>query len=1039
MRFAAFLPAFLVFFFLSYAGAQDFTVRTIGLSEGLSQSSINAIVQDDQGFLWFATQDGLNRYDGYEFEVMKNEPFDTGSLSHNHITALYFDARGNLWAGTTSGLNVFLPQSRKFRRFFLDSNNPYSISGSQITCFYETAEGVLWVGTNEGLCRMRLNTVNKIATDTFLFERIPIPPSADAPSEKYSPENIILCLSEWKDTLWIGTRNGLFTRSREGKVERYNSGFGSENQNPLTIKALGADSAGHFYLFTNQGNYRRTEASATFESGIFPSRHHPGGVPVHRFLCDRAGNILLATEGYGILRYKPGEEKQWPPPQWMGEEPANMADNWMFDIIEDKLSPGTYWAGTAVGGIRHILKNTRKFYSNPGLEPQLQTFVRSSFIDSRGIVWLGLENGLIRHDEKANTSRVFPQVSEKSRIVYKFFEDSRGQVWLGTENGLFVVSEKGGLRFREIFLPDSLKDRRISEIKEAADGKLWLGTGSSLVLFDPKEDDILAVSHPLDSLFGKGKYGFITDWKMDRKGRLWVSSLSGLVRIDRPEHLFYSSGEDWEIKYFHHNPADVHSLRNESVSNIALDDSGLVWLGTMNGLIRVEENDGQIRFHAFTEKDGLANNVIYALAFDDQTHSLWMSTNRGLTRFDPHAFRADNYDIRDGLQDNEFNQCAIGKSRNGQLIFGGLRGYTRFSPGEITRDKTPPQIWITSFSGGDGQDREMLYYNPEPLKLRYTENTFTIGYTGLNYKNTTQNMYAYRLVLDGDTVAAKWVQTGNSRQASITNLPPGEYTFQVKAANSDGIWSASTADLAIVILPPFWQTWWFYLISLTLLGSLLGSFHIYRLRQKVRRVMELERVRKNTAADFHDELGHKLTIISLFGEILKNQLEGVSEKSLPHLNKMISTSNSLYYSMKDLLWVLDPEKDSFLDMAILLKDFGDELFDKTGVSFVVEGIKDEMSKKILPMELKRHIVLIFKEVMNNSLKHSGCNRAALSMKLEAGETLLISFTDNGSGFDLTEARYGHGLMNVRDRAAKIGALLKIVSDSSGTTITLKVQ
>ena len=223
-----------------------------------------------------------------------------------------------------------------------------------------------------------------------------------------------------------------------------------------------------------------------------------------------------------------------------------------------------------------------------------------------------------------------------------------------------------------------------------------------------------------------------------------------------------------------------------------------------------------------------------------------------------------------------------------------------------------------------------------------------------------------------------------------------------------------------------------------MLIALLWGMHAYRVSIKVQRMRALERVRKNTAADFHDELGHKLTIISLFGEILKQQLNGSSITNQPHLNKIISTANSLYYSMKDLLWVLDPEKDSVYDLILLLKDFGDELFDKTGIAFRTEGINNLMQEFILPMDCKRHLVLIFKEVMNNSLKHAHCKNTILSANLK-DNILYLTFVDDGKGFDISQGSEGHGISNVHDRARKIDASLEIQSDSNGTQIRLSCQ
>ena len=291
----------------------------------------------------------------------------------------------------------------------------------------------------------------------------------------------------------------------------------------------------------------------------------------------------------------------------------------------------------------------------------------------------------------------------------------------------------------------------------------------------------------------------------------------------------------------------------------------------MNGVIRVSPDGEGWKFDSFTEKDGLANNVVYAVMADSITRTLWLSTNNGISRFDLESEEFDNYDLRDGLQGNEFNQGAFSKTRNGQFIFGGIGGYTRFFPSKIQQDPYPPRVFLTRFSGGDGTPRDFMQTDLPAISLDYTENTFALEFTGINYTDPKRNTYEYRLTSPDQTESEKWIKVGTSRQVNMTNLPPGEYLFEVRAFNGDGITSGETAKLEIIIRPPFWRTYWFILLVISGILGLLWLFHWSRVQVKVRRVIELERVRKNTAADFHDELGHKLTIISLFGEIVKKQ------------------------------------------------------------------------------------------------------------------------------------------------------------------------
>ena len=1039
-------------FYLKTSG-QEFSSRRIGLEEGLSQSSIMAIAQDSRGFLWFGTQDGLNRYDGYDFSVLKNEPFDPNSLSHNHIRALLIDRQDVLWVGTGGGgMNIYNPENQSFTRLQYSPEDAGSLSNNYITTIYQDLDGTIWIGTHNGLNKVVFEGDHPLENEMYL-ERFLY--NANRPRIAFE-SSIQSIYRDSEGTLWIGTRSGLYSQSKGDSGDTFKSWFRRNTEENgwkgMPILQIGENANYELWVSTAMGMYQFDRENQEFLNMPMPwdNESEPESPVVNFFRQGKNGDMLIGVEGNGVALLKYDGRKKAYSQQFfhLAHQPdqnSTISDNWLYTAEEDRFQKGSWWIGTALGGINFIQEKAKPFYphffDNQKVPSHSGTYIRTTLIDKNNDVWFSLERGIVKHTTATGEYQYFEYAREgnntlKSPVIYSTLEDMSGQIWFGTHRGLHKVINLSGGRtgFQYFPYPEDCQIGLSFSLEEWQNGKILLGTAGGLNLFDPATELYQGCSIVLDTLFGLQNGYFITDMHEDRKGNFWVATTKGLVFIKNITDLL-NGVSGISPKIFRHNPNDSSSLRNDAVNSLAEDNEGNMWLGTMNGLIKVELEDEEWKFTSFTEKNGLANNVVYAVIADSITKSLWMSTNNGLSKLDLSLLKFDNYDSRDGLQGSEFNQGAFSRTRDGQFIFGGIGGYTRFFPSQIQRDPYPPKVYLTHFSGGDGRPRNLLDNSGDQIELNFTENTFTLEYVGLNFSDPKRNSYSYRLISPKNEHEIKWIHAGTNRQVNITNLSPGKYIFEVKATNGDGIASLSPATLKIRIHPPFWRTVWFYLLLITGITGLLWFFHWYRVKVKVRRVMELERVRKSTAADFHDELGHKLTIISLFGEILKKQLNDKSDKILPHLDKIISTSNSLYYSMKDLLWVLDPEKDSILDLVILLKDFGDELFDKTGIGFRTEGITNEMENYLLSMEQKRHIVLIFKEAMNNTLKHSACRNAVLSVEIDE-EKLILHFEDDGNGFDLEKANHGHGLTNLRERAEKLGSELEIQSNQSGTQVKL---
>lgn len=1046
----------IIFFTMAYYSlfAQNYHAQTLSLEDGLSQSIVYDIAQDDKGFMWFATQDGLNRYDGYSFSVFKNEPFDTTSLNTSQINCLLVDNSGNLWVGAAGGLHRYMPAQDRFERIVGTEHAVASLSNNNITVLHEGKSG-LWVGTAQGFNLMTVDENGQYRFTRFQYRQEKTINCSGNLVPLESGKTIITALYEdSRGDLWVGTKRGLFVYnfSKNGDEEETVRYFESdqENVNALAnenISSICEDIEGSIWVGTYFGLHRYRPETADFER-FFTKKDSTYRHSIAQIILAENGALVVASK-FGNLQILPynkaaGYSENFIQLKIEDKNDKALSNRVLYTVFEDRIKSNNLWVGTMLGGVCKLIKNQKQFQTNhlnTGIfkdvtSPSMGVILK----DSKGYVWLNTETGLIRYDREKEKLLFLNQHTEtkykgKGKYALAIHEDKQHNLWIGSGHGLEQMwrDKQGIFRFKDYSDQLICEPELVRCIYESEDGLIYFGGKTGINIYNPANDKILSEYIVLDTVQAWQRNYKIASILKDRQQRLWVGTHIGLILVRDVRNPFTDISAE-RANVFCHKDSDPASIRDHAISCVLEGRDGTIWVGTSNGFSKVLDQNGAISFEAFSEKDGLVNNMVYGILEDKATGHLWISSNGGLSDFDPITETFDNYNINDGLQSSEFNGGSFFAADDGELFFGGINGLTSFYPDQIRKDTIPPKVWITDYTSTD-QQQSLLHKFDKSLQLSHYQNTIMLNFIALNYTNPQENRYAYRLEGLHDT---SWTMCGANRQVQLSALPHGNYIFKVKAANSDGVWNELGDQLHIMIRPPFWKTPWFYALLALLIGGFLWGLHRYRLRLELNKVLEIERVRKNAAADFHDELGHKLTIISLFTEIIKNKLlKGQQNGALmPHLDKVIDTSGSLYHSMKDLLWALDPEKDSVYDLVIMLKDFGDELFDKTEVAFQSEGIYPELNKRNLPMEFKRHIVLIFKEAMNNSLKHAACKNALLKIEYNGNGRLAIAFQDDGTGFDIEKCQTGNGLENIKGRAIKINGELAIESNDKGTFVGL---
>ncbi len=814
----------------------------IGLEEGLSQSVVNAILQDQFGFLWFGTADGLNRYDGYSFEVFRPDPDNSDSISDRWITTLLEDRQGNLWIGTLlGGLNRYDPGTGKFIQYVHDPLNINSLTANHVTALLEDKDGFLWIGTNKGL--------DRFDPQTEVFGHFRSTPGI----QNSLPGNSITTLFEdSQGLLWVGTSNAGLSFFDVENLSFRTFLHDEENPNSLTsnsINAIVEDSQGYLWIATPAGLNRVSP-----DRNIFIHYTHDANNPnsiaddyVHTLLIDRAGILWLGTEN-GLDRYDFGTYRFIHYQHNRGDA-TSLSTNSIYTIYEDR--GGVLWAGTYGGGLNKYNRGQSKFtYFNA--EQNKPSSLSSNFVfpivvAEDGLVWIGTYGGgLNRFDPR--TGLFTHYLNDPNNLgsllsdnVISACVDSEGTLWVGTNRGLSrFVPETNSFTHYTASSDKTQQDSKLTPgvvhaLLADSQGYLWIGTDSGLYQFEPdSETYIQFTSDPErpDSLSSN----HISAIYEDNQQNLWVGTPdNGLNRYDPHEKTF--------TRYLS-EPQTPGSLSHSYVLAIYQDSRGILWIATAGGGLNRYHPDSD-SFTAITEKVGLPNNVVYGIVEDD-AGDLWLTTNRGLSRYNPETGGFRNYTTKDGLQSVEFNQNAFAKGKDGKIYVGGINGFNVFDPAEV-RDSTyaPPIVLISFAQGGQPLPDQTRLEHLRDVTLAWPDNNFSFEFAILGYANPLQNQYAYML----ENFDSDWNYIGSRREGRYTNLPGGTYILRLKGSNSDGVWNENGQSIKITVIPPFWETWVFRILAVLAAIGLGASAYTIRVRNIRLQNLHLEQiVRERTSA-----------------------------------------------------------------------------------------------------------------------------------------------------------------------------------------------
>lgn len=800
--------------------------ENIRIEKGLSQNTVNCIHQDSRGYMWFGTWDGLNMFDGYDFTIFKPDLYGSeGGLSNQTITSMLEDRNGVLWIGTENGLNRFDRHTRTFTSYVRNGPHPSGLSSDTINYLLQDKHGDLWIATDYGLCRKDLVTG---AVTTYLPE----------PGNAGSLGNGIVrwLYEDPNGHIWAATRGGLsILNPITGRFRQIRKKSGKTDWLQAdTIHCIASGPEGLVWLGTEKGLEVYDPAAQTFNHipGIYDTLLR-SPLPVNIVFTDAQGVLWAGTEGGGLRRYYP-DYTRFSSFRFEPDNPGSISDDYISTIYQDKS--GIIWIGTKWKGANKISDNAGRFdhfYHKSDDHNSLNSNLVWSFHeDPDGKLWIATDLGINIWDRKTGKfqflrhepHRTNSLISDKISVISK---DSKGYFWFGS-------FDKGACRYDPVqhqFLDFSmtspatrrLPDNDIGSIIEDRKGNIWIGTGDGLVRVDPRTYQTFLIPQNAGSPSSMSHQN-ITSIYEDKAGFIWIGTYRSLERYDPSTGLFTA---------FRHDAMISSSISSDAVFCMFEDRQRRFWIGTRGGgLNRMDRSNGT--FITYTESEGLPNNVVYAI-LEDEEGNLWMSTNYGLSVFDPDKETFVNFDVRDGLQSNEFNLGAAHRSHSGEMFFGGMAGFNAFFPERIRNNLIIPQLVISEFQIFNQRLPRDLK-NGDTIRLNYDENTFTILFSALDFTNPMRNLYSYTL----DKIDKGWINTdGSKRFAEYTRVPPGSYTFRLKGSNNDGIWNENPFTLTIIISPPWYATWVFRIfVFLAATGLLISAIWLRFRRIDKRHRME---------------------------------------------------------------------------------------------------------------------------------------------------------------------------------------------------------
>jgi ligand-binding sensor domain-containing protein/two-component sensor histidine kinase len=960
----------------------EYTMDVWQTPDGLPANTVTAIAQSADGYLWVGTLNGLARFDGMRFTRFSKPE----GLPNSRVLCLQFDRSDALWIGTEGGGVVRMQDGR-----FDVLTVPDGLAHDLVLSLAEDSAGRIWIGTADGLSCW--------AEGGFVQDRVVLPGVRGAVSRIVADG----------ERMWLAQEGSVWLL-RDGQIER------PDLNEPSWFSSLYALHRGPSNRLWFGGANRYVSCLDSDEVTVFPEQAGLLLGTIWELLETRSGDVWAGTAASGLLRLRDGQFTSLTTQE-------GLSDNSVRCLFEDR--EGNLWVGTVGGGLNRIKpRRLTTFTTREGLSHQV---VMSLAEDQDGTIWIGSNCGGL--NSRGPDGRIQPFSANyllDNECVWSLLSARDGTLWIGTwGGGLF---RKQGNEVTSIPLGQVHGDQAVLALFEDRARGIWIGTYASGLKW--LRNGALTTFTTAEGLSAN----FITAIVQEENGVLWVGTGgAGLNRLEWAD----GSKETLRVRTTVYDRQ--HGLPNDFIRTLHLDEAGVLWIGTDTGLARMKEG----KIAGFTRAQGLPDDVISQILEDASGH-LWLGSNQGILRLGKQDL--DNVAARrsgllnvvafgraDGMESAQctggFNPAGL-RGRDGTLWFSTVKGLVMLEPGRIPRNEIPPPVLIEEVrvEGGVVKEGEaLLRLPPRMARLEF-------HYTATSLMAAEKNRFRYKL----EGLETEWVEAGTQRIAAYHWLPPGRYRFRVAACNADGVWNEQGASVALRVLPPFWQTWWFgAMTGLIVLGGggwSVRYWSVRRLRRKLRLLQEqhaLEKERARIAQDIHDELGASLTRIALLTELGQKHRDRPGEVAAD-LGKISATAREAARAMDAIVWAVNPRNDSLDHFANYVSQFAEEFFRLTPIRCRLD-VPADLPERPLSTEARHHLFLAVKEALNNVVRHSGAREAWLRLACEPRE-LRIVVEDDGRGLPQAPPTAGHnGLVNIRNRMEDLGGRFRIESREGGGT------
>lgn len=1024
-----------------YADEVNMNFMNISTKDGLSSNTVNAMLKDRYGFMWFATADGLNKFDGKQFTIYRHSFTDPNSISANEISCIYEDQKGNLWIGTTAGLVLY---NRKMDSFIsypgISNSNPISSISSD-------AAGKIWVASYDGLWIVDAGT-----------KKNEFPSLKTKQDKSLLTKAVLRVFRDKRNRMWVCTDDGLhrYDSAQKNFVRFQHSPTNPNSIINNSIKAIFEDNKGNLWLGTNEGLSMLTADEKNFVnySHDVSDKNTLSSDIVYALASEQNGKIWVGTEeGLNIVDPLSRTVRRI---ERNGRNNYSLKGKAVKTILIDEQ--GIYWVATFRSGVNKYDKNLAFFnlmqsnaYDPFGLNAPVVTSFTPATEKS---VYVGTDGGGLSLFDIPTRTFHHIQLSKNSadnKLSILTMEKVGSEIWIGTYlQGLFIYNPETGLsrQVKKGAGPDNIKGSDVFCIKKDSRGNVWVGTNGEGV-------DCYNLATKKFTHFNKDEKGnrkidingYIRAVEEDNEGNIWIGTNGTGIAVYNPvtgnAKLFSKANQ---------------TLLDNNVTSIFSTETGITYIGTVGGGLTIY-NQKTKKFSNYSEQNGLANAVIYKI-LEDNAGKIWVSTNSGISSFDPQAKKFKNYFYQNGIQQSPFVTGAGLKTQDGSLFFGGTAGFNYFNPAHLYTNKNVPRVVFTDLKisnqsvkpSKDAQITEDISVAKE-IHLDYKQN-FSLAFAALNFTSPQENRYAYKL----ENFDKDWNNVGSVNTAAYTNLDPGEYTFKVKAASDAGEWNSPLQTLKIVVRPPFWLTYYAYAIYLLIIVSILwtirylgiqklkAKFALEQERTKAQQLIEEER-REGERQHQFDQLKIKfLTNISHEFRTPISLIMGPVEQLL-HQETGLEKSNQLHMVRRNARRLLNLVNQLLDFRNIKLKE--QKLNAKEGdfISFskdVAESFKDLAERKHINFEFKSCVRFYFTHFDHEKIERILFNLLSNAFKftLKEGEVkFTVSEQPNQKGLKITISDSGIGMEEsvkekVFDRFFQVDTGDEILNQGSGIGLSI---